>query len=50
MDSLLLIAFGYALAVLFPVPGLSRFILDNWSKIPTLISSIKTVLSAFSKK
>lgn len=24
---------GYALAVLFPVPWISRFILDTWTKV-----------------
>jgi hypothetical protein len=40
MDSLFLIMIGYCLAVIFPVPWLSRAILDAWSRV------LKTVVAA----
>lgn len=33
MTALLWFAIGYCAAVIFPVPGLSRLILDGWAKL-----------------
>lgn len=33
LTDLLYVAAGYAACVLFPMPGLSRLILDGWAKL-----------------
>lgn len=47
MTSLLLFALGYCAAVIFPVPWLSRAILDGWAK---LLGQIETVKAKYSQK
>ena len=33
LESLFLIAVGYCIAVLFPLPGVSRFVIDTWARL-----------------
>lgn len=40
MTVLFLIALGYCLAILFPVPWLSQFILNGWRKILGLATPV----------
>lgn len=46
MDTLTLIALGYCIAVIFPVPWLSQFIINMWNKGGTLIGISQTLSSS----
>lgn len=41
MTTLLTLAVGYCAAVIFPVPWLSRAILDGWAKVLGQIENVK---------
>ncbi len=41
MSTLLLFALGYCAAVIFPVPWVSRAILDGWAKLLTKLKEVR---------
>lgn len=45
LSSLVLVAIGYVVAVLFPVPWLSRAILDGWAKLLGQLEKVKAKYS-----
>lgn len=45
MDTLTLIALGYCIAVIFPVPWLSQFIINMWNRGGSLIGISQTISS-----